>query len=214
MTAAELLAEDEQLEMFDPSDFGPLAPMPEPTYRCVKKPEYPNADAYSAHKYWRLEMRSGGKLAGYASISIPYNDSSTAEIEMFRIEPEFRGKGIGLRLYQRLFAYLRRNYPRVQTITGKVTSRGIAKLRQRALNTKPEYAWGGTGNRAPSKALRSLPSKSPEDADGNINGPYVYMDQPLRRRAAAVVDSLLSTTDNPFDGGGHFVGLQRGIDEH
>ncbi len=124
-----------------------------------------------------------------------YRNPEYLEITFVRINPEFRGKGLGKRLYERFYAFVRRAFPKVHKIDGSVTSQGIAKLRQRAIPVHTRFADHGTGNPMPKKdARRFLPKNSLEDEDGHIPNSGVFMTQtlPRRRAAARVIEALLA----------------------
>lgn len=167
-----------QLELFKAADVTTFEHAPERghlAFRLKKDDDY--------HGLYRYEMTSKERLAGFVDFIWPRLGDSRLRMELVWIAPEFRGRGLGMRLYKAFFGMVRKRFPAVTAVIGEVCSQGITKLQTRALQTEPTFYDTGTGNDISREdAMQRLPKDSPEDAEGRLDGPMVGITHPLRKR--------------------------------
>lgn len=180
--------------VFDPTGQGNLPLSGQKPARIV-----PNAIqvVFEPRELWEkegggmLKAISGDRELGYLEFHNWHSygglSATEAVIDFIRVEPQFRGWGIGQRLYLALRDYLRQNHPSVIKISGQVHTSEALNSRVQALG-KPsklrgisdEYPLTQIGVQ---QAAQAMPPMY-EDGDGELqtHSDFAYMEHPVKRR--------------------------------
>lgn len=123
----------------------------------------------------------------YVGVVMLSFEGTEAKIDYLEVNPNYRGRGVGASLYEKVREWVSINHPEVETISGDVTSQGILDLRNRVWG-EPESIGEG-----------ELPSFSPETDTG------LSRSEPTRRVVHRVSFLNKEAIDSPLDEEGDLV---------